>query len=227
MTETTTPPLRTGQALEAYVKERFDKDVATHTMTVVLDQDLHRHLQFRRPGTRGYWFDVITWPGTFVIDGDMGTFIFRRERDMFEFFRSSAPTINPMYWAEKCVAGVTEEFSMDSFTSTMQTYLDEYIQYSADLPDPEDLEPEEVKERDATIATIRADFTNDVLKSWATTEGEVYDLLSQYNGPVQVGDSCDWHFRDYTFHFLWCCYALRWAIREYDKTVGPTLDKED
>ena len=29
---------------------------------------------------------------------------------------------------------------------------------------------------------------------------------------------------EYTYHFVWCCYAIAWGISEYDKYVKEQLD---
>jgi hypothetical protein len=85
-----------------YPKEeaRFIKDTAEHEMTILHNDGLYRHLRFKKPGTRFYWFDLITWPGYLTIAGDMGTFTFERTEDMLTFFRG-AGDINPQYWSEK------------------------------------------------------------------------------------------------------------------------------
>lgn len=41
-----------------------------------------------------------------------------------------------------------------------------------------------------------------------------YDFPSD-NGPVMSND-----LQDYTFRFIWCCHAVRWAIAEYDRRSG-------
>lgn len=81
------------------IKGRFDQDIAEHTVSVVRDDGEYRHLRCQRPGTWSYGFDIVTWPGYLAYTGDMGSFLFSRVRDMFEFFRGERP--NPDYWSEK------------------------------------------------------------------------------------------------------------------------------
>lgn len=102
-------------AREAAAK-RFADDTQHHRMTVMLDQGLYRHLRFVRPGRSEYWFTLTAYPGALVVDGDMGTWVFRRLPDMFEFFRTDSGRINPGYWAEKLTAmpeGGYAEYSQD------------------------------------------------------------------------------------------------------------------
>ena len=44
-------------------EQRFLTDAAQHEMTIIRDDGVHRHIQFKRPGTRCYQFDLIRWPG--------------------------------------------------------------------------------------------------------------------------------------------------------------------
>ena len=87
-------------------QSRFLRDVRDHKMIIELDQGVHRSIRFGRPGSSAYHFRLNTWPGHLAISGDMGSYVFSRTADMFEFFRDSAMTgrINPGYWHEKADA---------------------------------------------------------------------------------------------------------------------------
>ena len=67
-------------------KDVFLKDVAHHSMVVVRDDGVHRHLIFSNNGSFIYRFEIITWPGYLAYVGDMGSFVFTRIEDMFSFF---------------------------------------------------------------------------------------------------------------------------------------------
>ena len=69
-------------------EDSFLKDVAQHEMSVLLDNEIYRHVRFFRPGTNCYSFELITGPGYLLYRGDMGCFEFERMYDMFEFFSS-------------------------------------------------------------------------------------------------------------------------------------------
>lgn len=87
----------------ADIAARFASDTAKHQLTVLHEDGLYRHLRAQQPGTSHCWFDLITWPGTLTIKGDMGTYIFSRAQDMLDFFRRSAWAGQPnlQYWEEK------------------------------------------------------------------------------------------------------------------------------
>ncbi len=50
-----------------------------------------------------------------------------------------------------------------------------------------------------------------------TTEFEVYAALGNSTQPFDFGDL---RWRDFTRSFIWCCYAIRWAVKEYDVAKG-------
>lgn len=118
---------------------RFNVDTANHTMTVLRDDGLYRHLRFKAPNRGSYWFDLVTWPGYLVVVGDVGTScVFTRTPDMFEFFRGGAKYgIKPGYWAEKLVSDrdVAQKFSETRFRQLIDEQVDEWIRdYDGDDP---------------------------------------------------------------------------------------------
>ncbi|MEV0382306.1 hypothetical protein [Nonomuraea sp. NPDC050643] len=116
--------------------EAFARDTAGHEMTVLLDQGLHRHLRFQKPKSGNCWFEIVTWPGSLAIRGDIdGGYIFTRTTDMFEFFRRSGhnDTINPGYWAEKTEGGRDgcRSYSADRFRQRVAEYFDAHAEDDA------------------------------------------------------------------------------------------------
>ena len=82
--------------------ERFQHETAEHSMTILHDDGLYRHIRFsNRKRGWAYWFELVTIPGALIFRGDGETFAFSRITDMFEFFRGPIGRINPQYWAEK------------------------------------------------------------------------------------------------------------------------------
>ena len=189
-------------------EESFLKDVKNHHMTVIRDDGVCRHVQFKQPGTNCYRFDFITWPGYLCYTGDMGTYVFSRLEDMFEFFRTDRKQpkegqtlfINLGYWAEKLQAidrdGV-KEYSPDKFREAINRYME----------DDERVTPE-----------IRQAVEDEVLAF--SDEGEheasraVYEF--EHDGYCFV-DFFEATLTEYTYRFIWCCYAIAWGINKYDQ----------
>lgn len=189
----------------ACTKEEFLNTITEHVMTVHLDVGVVRTILFQKPGTINRQFALTTWPGHLCISGDMGTYVFRRLADMFEFFRADTiadkegPCINLSYWAEKLVAvdknSRAKEYSYDTFKQVIQERVDE-----AETTKPQRDAVADLLERliDADMDTVHrevADFE----------EFEFYDFWEH-------------DLTEYTYHFIWCCYAIAWGIEHYDKS---------
>lgn len=193
-------------------EQSFLKDVAAHQMTVVAENDVHRHVRFKRPDTYCMQFDLITWPGHLAYSGDMGCFVFSRLPDMFEFFRpnreGSELQINLGYWSEKLEAinrnGGHKEFSADLFRENIARWLDD-AEASADL---------------------RAEVEEEVLYHADDGQDAAYRAARDFKGQegFEFTDFWEVNCDEYTYHFVWCCYALAWGIRQYDEAKASQAD---
>ena len=206
-------------------EETFLKDVSKHVMTIELDSGIHRHLHFANPTTFNQWFDIVTWPGYLAFTGDMGGFVFTRLKDMFEFFGGRPSDekgklyINLSYWAEKLEAvdrdgrtpGATQ-FSPELFRRKVEEHFTEWA------------EDEILTEKEA--ADFRYELEEQVLRCEDDGEYEARKALSQFEHtidghPLEFHDTWEWDFSEYTYRFTWCCYAIAWAIQQYNKSKVP------
>lgn len=199
--------------------QQFLQDVAQHKMTVLRDDGVYRHIRFKAPGTLDMHFDLITWPGYLCYTGDMGTYVFTRLTDMFEFFRTKPERdaglyINLGYWAEKCVAADRDgikEYSADKFRSVIAEYVDGWREEHGWDEMPEGLREE----------------VDDVLSAADDGEYAAHDAVYRFSyaddehGKFEFSDFFEYSLHEYTFRFVWCCYALAWGIRVYDQMTGP------
>jgi hypothetical protein len=205
--------------------ERFVKDANCHIMTILRDDGVNRHIRFKRQDSSSYWFDLITWNGSLCIDGDCGTYVFRRLDDMFEFFRADRNyrkdvadlAINPSYWGEKLTSiGKHEkftEFDSDAFDQIIKQYVIEWIK----------------DRRDTTTHEERRDLWNSIQQDVIDTnesrkQGNAYDFSHRLNNQENFyfQDLFEYDFERYTFHFLWNCYAIAWGILQYDNHKKAT-----
>lgn len=193
----------------------FVRDIEHHRMTVLRNDGMHRHIRFRRPSARALWFDLITWPGTLCIDGDMGTFVFRRLEDMFEFFRGDAPMgasmeINPDYWAQKLQSSPpagAHEFDPEAFRQMVTERFDAWVQ---------DRQPHERIKRTVWEAVQQrvlclSDAEDRAAACIAASEFRCHGLA--------LGDVLESRLSRPTYHYLWCCYAIVWGVRTYDAAM--------
>jgi hypothetical protein len=206
---------------------RFERDVARHQLTIERNEGVSRQLLFRKPGDSAYWFRLVTWPGALCISGDMGTYVFWRLHDMFEFFRGER--INPDYWAEK-VQGpdarqMTTEFVPEQFRAAA---VRRFREWWAD----------ELNSKDDYVARRRCwdELRREVLEY--DQDGEVRALDAAYSfefkhqpafgrmRAFRLEDFYECNMRAHTFHFLWCCHAIRWGIEQFDRATAPATQPE-
>lgn len=203
--------------------KQFEKQVANHQLTIIKDEGTYRHLRFKNPDTANQYFDILTWPGTLCYNGDMGTYVFSRITDMFEFFRGGRDKyqISYGYWAEKLQAidkrtGVSE-FSPRLFKENIKDHFDSWAESLRDYG--YDSEKEEL------IANVWQQVEDEILyyaddNEYAAQQA-AYDFSCSANTSL-FQDFYEYDCTEYTYHFLWCCWALRWGIALYDNAKGFT-----
>lgn len=200
-------------------EERFLRDIKNHSMKVIKDDGVHRHLSFTNNGSSCYRFDLITWPGSLCYTGDMGTYVFSRTADMFTFFRmpendfnrnpNKKLNINPYYWGEKLQSIGTnagyEEFDEDNFKERVRQHYDSHIE---DSPDDD--------------GELWREIEYDVLVYSADGECRAYAAVNDFQseGGFDFQDFFDGGGTDkYTFRYIWCLYAIVWGIQQYDENT--------
>lgn len=188
---------------------RFLESVKSHQMTIELDDGVNRSIHYGKPGEIHCHFRLNTWRGHLCFSGDMGTFVFSRLDDMFEFFRApdGRGYINPRYWGEKLKAistfGGYREFNEGVFRERVNDQFNGYW---------EDREDEEGR------SACWDDVQSNVLS--AAQDGEAFAYMA-----VHDFESHGFRFDDFfdsggteilTYQYVWCCYALVWGINQYD-----------
>lgn len=205
--------------------EQFLADVSNHKMAVKLDNGLYRHLMLRQPGNSNMWFEIVTWPGRLTVSGDMGTWTFARLEDMFKFFRDGKMRINADYWSEKIEQGVhggrneAKVFSEDLFKKQLLDRLAGYELHPDDLAEVTEALQDEVLNQDCKYDLLIA--ARDFKHRFDHQPGDQRRYF-QF-------DSCDLPSgKEYSYHFLWCLYAIVWAIQQYDavRRDQPALEPE-
>ncbi|MFI6986103.1 phiSA1p31-related protein [Embleya sp. NPDC050154] len=184
------------------IAARFKRDTATHELTVLKDDGLYRHLHFAQPGNSEYWWDLVTWPGSLAVRGDMGgEWIFTRLPDMFKFFRSDGGRINPCYWSKKTEGGrlSCEVYDEATFRQVVTEHFVESVRFG-----------------DAPRGLGKA-LRADVLDWDLSSEDEARRLLRDFEfRGFEFSDVWEWSFRDFDPWFLWACHSIVDGIRRYD-----------
>jgi hypothetical protein len=183
-------------------RQQFRRDTAEHELTIVRDDGLYRHLRLSRPDSYFYGFDLVTWPGYLAYVGDMGDFVFSRERDMFEFFEKAEGCPDPRYLAEKIQGpggdNRVRNYSVDLLRDNLREWVYSVTEgggrrelWEAVVEDI--LDREEAHEIKAAMFLVR-DF---------------------HHGDLWIEGYEEWDLRVYDQHFLWACWAILWGIEQY------------
>jgi hypothetical protein len=193
--------------------DRFNSDVALHAVTVLRDDGLYRHLRCSA-GSYHMQFEIITWPGYLCYCGDMGSYVFSRLPDMFRFFRGRTAMVDRGYLAEKVIASDKHDgirrYSDELFEAAIKADYDAFIEdHGIGHEEATDLwqciEDDVLSSRDNHQEAISA------AESFRWT-GE----RSSYKGRQIFCEFWERRLEDYTARFVWCCYAIPWAIARYD-----------
>ena len=175
-------------------QEYFLKRVKDHVMEIKHNEGVYRHLSFGRPNSNIDRFDLVTWPGHLSYSGDMGGYVFARTNDMLTYFRDRDP--NPDYWSEKLVA--IDRDGVDDFDyKKTRKFMIECLTDGVTTEELSDLE---------------ADFPEDA-------DMRYHEFMNLAND-ANIDDAHEYILKNYTYRFMFCCFALPWAIAMYDKETG-------
>jgi len=195
--------------IEDRVRRQFERNTADHELTVVRDDGLYRHLRCQAPGTWSYGFDIVTWPGYLFIGGDVDDFVFARIPDMFEFFGDGTKYsggINPSYWSEKLqgprAIDQAERYSSERLRAQIREWCRERC---------EELDRAEVEDLERAVAEKLLDR-----EELADQTSALFLVRDFEHAGHQIYEPEEWDLREYTQGFLWCCWAIVWAIEQYN-----------
>ncbi|WP_394065283.1 hypothetical protein [Alcaligenes sp. WGS1538] len=214
-------------------EEQFLKDVESHVREIIMEDGLYRHIRFRRPGTMCMHFDLITWPGYLCYTVDMGTYVFWRLENMFEFFRTDREyaqrhgkqlVINKGYWAQKLQAvdgnshrASVTEFDQDRFKEVINEYRKNWIKAAKEDGSLNAVERrelwEEVEDRVLRCVDDGGERAQIAAYDFSWNPG----LPGSGRPRWQFDDLFEHSFAKFTGRFMWCCYALAWGIQKYDE----------
>ncbi|MES2262164.1 MAG: hypothetical protein V4724_26890 [Pseudomonadota bacterium] len=215
----------------ACTEEQFLRDVAEHEMIVIRDDGVNRHIRFKQPDSSNMFFDLVTWPGHLCYTGDMGTYVFQRLTDMFEFFRTDREYnvqrgrnlgINMGYWTEKLIAvdgnrggGKVKEFDEDKFRQVINECRVRWMRGAKESGALDKNGRRELWEavEDEVLGALEEGEHRAAYAAYDFHHADAHD--SQQRGWM-FEDLFEHDFTEYTHSIIWCCYALAWGIEKYD-----------
>lgn len=218
------------------IKEIFLKDVKDHQIEILKDDDVYRHIRLRNPKDICYYYDIITFPSGLLFTGDMQTYEFERTIDMFAFFRSGIDkdgdiNINIDYWAEKCQAMSIyckiKNFFETEFFKNIDSYFACYYEIENMLL-YKLYHKMEYEDKGSIWFNSEGIIPHDIVwheiqEHFEYIDHHEYSLYSAVN--TFKSDTSNFDFQDffeydcseYDYNFIWCLFAIVYAIREYDK----------
>ena len=218
---------------ENKVGEKFIADVANHKMAVVADDGgVCRSLRFSK-GSIDQSFQITTWPNHLCISGDMGTLVFSRLNDMFNFFGSKGLNpkggyyINAGYWAEKLESGDVKRFSEEEAKYSLKDWLKDYASDELDREISDDALTVIVDSLacdydsragfiDSLPSSIELSDFDSSFPDGVNDEIEFEGYVDNINGAYGDYENLDC----YTDRYIWLLNAIVWGIIQYRESEG-------
>ncbi len=185
---------------ELLIRRQIDNDLSRHQISVMHQDGLYRHYRCKQPGSWCMGFDVVTWPGSLCFTGDMGEYLFQRTDDMIAFMRGSCMSYS--YAAEKCVAHKSplKEWDEDLFREALN-------EITKDFKDHDGKIVQVVRGKHETRQV--ADLIEEIERAYREYDSPEDAKKAMYESGLW--DGCDLpSCETWTFHFLWCLYAIKW-----------------
>jgi hypothetical protein len=224
--------------LEREAREQFERNTADHTMEILHNDGVYRHLKFSNNGSSIYRYDLITYPGHLVISGDMDSFTFKRLYDMFDFFTTPrGGIINPQYWSEKIIAsskGTTKHFSADKAKcAVVERFMEDRLQWDDGTAPLFRALREEVLD---VLTEVGDGIESPDVAKKAMSEFAYYKPPAPGEKPrprwergnypdYTLDDWYEFDMEEYDFHFLWICHAIRHGVQTY-REAGHAIEPE-
>ncbi|BCE02955.1 hypothetical protein [Marinicellulosiphila megalodicopiae] len=196
--------------------EEFKKHVENHSMQVLSDNGVNRTLEFRNNGSSNRYFTITTWSNHLCISGDMGTFVFARLEDMFNFFRSDDDELNIQggYWSEKLEAGKHMAFDQDRLVTALYKRI--YYYFEIDDDQFNEIYEDEDHEHHQVIVDLKDNVIDCIEEYNYASLINDFESPSDHNPLEDFFIDCGYECESPTYHYVWCKYAIVWAIKQYD-----------
>jgi len=204
------------------IEQSFIADTKDHIMTILSDDGgVNRRIMFSNNGSSVYQYTIHTWTGHLMVTGDMGTYVFKRIDDMFDFFdtQSSNYKINTGYWAEKLIA-INSNCGQDA---SIKKYIPALFETMIKECFDDWVEGYDVSNEDKTKAW--KSVQEDVL---CHAEDEYTACMEAYNFSYKGLNFYDESFdscKEYTYHYVWILYAIVDGINQYIEGTHANTSK--
>mgnify|MGYP003418166821 CR=1 FL=1 len=183
--------------MEQIDRDIFLENISKFNFSILKDDGIYRHIKFGP-------HHITTWPGHLCIAGDMGTYVFSRLPDMFDFFRLSKTfDIDYRYWAEKCLSEDVNckirRFDQDRLLKIVEDILS-------------------IKYENQEQSNFHVNFWKEATRDVYTVESG-YRLLDDLCSDLglDITDYYEYNLTAYSYQFVWICNLISITISKYDK----------
>lgn len=190
-------------------EEKFMGEVKDHDLTIIYGNGLNRHITLSNKGSYNAHYDIVTWYNHLCIAGDYGTYVFSRTDDMFDFFWNDKSfdelRINPGYWHAKMQADSrfegAQKFSYKEFKRSVIWDFKSFW----DGTKNKDARKECWEELESRVLNCGDENEQDCMRAACDFE----------YGEYSMQDFWETDCKKYTYQFIWCLYAIVYAIRRF------------
>ena len=179
----------------------FIQSVQNHTAIIKQDDGVYRDILCRNPASNDMRFGVKTWPRHLCFYGDMGCWVFEVGENPFGGFKG---------WSEKITAtdihGGTDEYSSELLEEAVKEY---YYDYLAEKGMTEEDKIELWDNLKTSVLGARCEYE-------ARENAENFS----WRGKYCFHDFAETRLTRKTFRYIWSCYAIAWAVGQYDLIKG-------
>ena len=190
------------------MNEIFQRDTVDHKLVVRLDKSEYKHFVYAKPGSSCYSVHLIFAPGTMIVRGDMGAYVFEREYDMLEWVHGC----DPDYVASKCASASAKKYDHDKTI--------EHILWRLNRDIEEDLDPEIQAKARNIINDLKSRFEQ-YTTSYEDLITETENVLDMIDGNPEVRDlissvmESDEPSYSIPYHMHWSILAALRAVALY------------
>ncbi|ODN41570.1 hypothetical protein [Piscirickettsia litoralis] len=177
---------------------------------VVRDDGINKHIQCIIKEGRMI-FEIITWGDTLCINSIIGSYTFRCDLDMIEKFRKdNMPEVNPRSW----VFIVSSAPVIDNSACLPRELDHEKLEAALKKQVYSSGHTEEEKNK------IWGEVETQILER-ATDLNDTRNLIAYFDSPFgfkfeENSEVYDVSISSYSYEYLWCLYAIQFAITKYD-----------
>lgn len=191
---------------EKRIRDQAIRDLKDHTLSILHETDAFQQYRYSRNNSSVYYFDVIFFPGSMLVQGDMGEFWWQRTRNMEGWARGSIDSLS--YFAEKVIREIDTK---DYEPEYAELWVDEEYERKVGQLIFED----RIKDGELSGELAALEETRDDLRGAAGESKEEFYRRLYHDS--DWSDGCDLPSVElYSHHFLWVREGIRQVFKALD-----------